>query len=111
MRARRIGYRFRTQHEAEPAEDMDRIHELRLGQSETLSRCITADDVATFARLSGDYNALHLDEEFAVRTEFAQRVVHGFLHASLLSTLVGTKLPGPGALYVSQSIEFTRPVF
>jgi 3-oxoacyl-[acyl-carrier protein] reductase len=90
---------------------MDRLHELKLGQTETLSRCITADDVATFARLSGDHNALHLDDEFAARTEFAQRVVHGFLHASLLSALVGTKLPGRGALYVSQSIEFARPVF
>jgi len=90
---------------------MDRLRELRLGQTEALSRCITADDVAAFARLSGDYNALHLDDEFAARTEFAERVVHGFLHASLLSTLVGTRLPGRGALYVSQSIEFTRPVF
>ena len=77
---------------------MDRLHELALGQTETLSRCITADDVAAFARLSGDYNALHLDDEFAARTEFSQRVVHGFLHASLLSTLIGTRLPGPGAL-------------
>jgi 3-oxoacyl-[acyl-carrier protein] reductase len=90
---------------------MDRLREIKLGQTETLSRCITAEDVATFARLSGDYNALHIDEEFAARTEFAQRVVHGFLHASLLSTLVGTRLPGRGALYVSQTIEFTRPVF
>ncbi|KAB2917362.1 MAG: SDR family oxidoreductase [Hyphomicrobiaceae bacterium] len=90
---------------------MDRLLELKLGQTETLSRRITAEDVAAFARLSGDHNALHVDEEFAARTEFAQRVVHGFLHASLLSTLVGTKLPGRGALYVSQSIEFTRPVF
>jgi 3-oxoacyl-[acyl-carrier protein] reductase len=90
---------------------MDRLREIKLGQTETLSRTITSDDVAAFARLSGDYNALHLDDEFAARTEMAQRVVHGFLHASLLSTLVGTRLPGPGALYVSQSIEFTRPVF
>jgi 3-oxoacyl-[acyl-carrier protein] reductase len=90
---------------------MDRLHELRLGQSETLSRRITAEDVAAFARLSGDYNALHVDDEFAARTEFAQRVVHGFLHASLLSTLIGTRLPGRGALYVSQTIDFTRPVF
>jgi len=67
--------------------------------------------VSLFARLSGDYNALHLDDEFAARTEFAQRVVHGFLNASLLSTLIGTKLPGSGALYVSQDIEFVRPVF
>jgi 3-oxoacyl-[acyl-carrier protein] reductase len=90
---------------------MDRLGELKPGQTETLSRTITSDDVAAFARLSGDTNALHLDDEFAARTEFAQRVVHGFLHASLLSTLVGTRLPGPGALYVSQSIDFTRPVF
>lgn len=90
---------------------MDRLHELKVGQKDTLSRRISADDVAAFARLSGDYNSLHLDEEFAARTEFSQRVVHGFLHASLLSALIGTKLPGRGALYLSQSIEFTRPVF
>jgi len=89
----------------------DRLLELQVGQTERLSRTITAEDVAAFARLSGDYNALHIDEEFAACTEFSQRVVHGFLHASLLSTLVGTKLPGRGALYASQSIEFTHPVF
>ena len=91
--------------------DADRLLELRVGQSESLRRTITADDVATFARLSGDYNALHLDEEFAARTEFAGRVVHGFLNASLLSTLIGTRLPGRGALYMSQTIDFTRPVY
>lgn len=90
---------------------LDRLLALRVGQTESLSRTITADDVAAFARLSGDFNALHLDGEFAARTEFARPVVHGFLHASLLSTLIGMKLPGRGALYVSQSIEFTRPVF
>ena len=89
----------------------DRLLELQVGQTESLSRTITPEDVAAFARLSGDYNALHVDEEFAARTEFSQRVVHGFLHASLLSTLVGTKLPGRGALYTAQNIEFTRPVF
>lgn len=89
----------------------DRLLELKVGQSASLARAITAEDVSDFARLSGDRNALHLDEEFAARTEFGQRVVHGFLHASLLSTLVGTKLPGRGALYVSQSLAFTRPVF
>ncbi|WP_072388726.1 SDR family oxidoreductase [Hyphomicrobium sp. CS1BSMeth3] len=90
---------------------MDRLRELRIGQTEMLSRRIDADDVATFARLSGDYNELHIDEEFAARTEFSERVVHGFLHASLLSALIGTRLPGRGALYVSQALEFTRPVF
>ncbi len=89
----------------------DRLLELKIGQTDCLSRTITAEDVAAFARLSGDHNALHVDDEFAARTEFGQRVVHGFLNASLLSTLVGMKLPGRGALYVSQSIEFTKPVF
>lgn len=89
----------------------DRLLALKVGQTERLSRTITAEDVAAFARLSGDHNALHVDDEFAARTEFGQRVVHGFLNASLLSTLVGMKLPGRGALYVSQSIDFTRPVF
>lgn len=89
----------------------DRLLELTIGQTERLARTITAEDVAAFARLSGDHNALHVDDEFAARTEFGQRVVHGFLHASLLSTLVGMKLPGRGALYVSQGIEFTKPVF
>jgi 3-oxoacyl-[acyl-carrier protein] reductase len=89
----------------------DRLLSLRVGQSESLSRTITAEDVVAFARLSGDYNALHLDEEFAARTELAQRVVHGFLSASLLSTLVGMRVPGRGALYLSQSIEFVKPVY
>ncbi|MCK5496471.1 MAG: hypothetical protein KAI80_08680, partial [Hyphomicrobiaceae bacterium] len=61
----------------------DRLDELYPGYSDSVSRTITAEDVAAFARLSGDYNALHTDDEFAARTEFEQRVVHGFLHASL----------------------------
>ncbi len=89
----------------------DRLHTLAIGQTERIARTITAEDVTAFARLSGDHNALHVDDEFAARTEFGQRVVHGFLHASLLSTLIGMKLPGRGALYVSQGIEFTKPVF
>ena len=81
----------------------DRFDSLHPGYSDSVSRTITAEDVATFAKLSGDYNALHIDEEFAARTEFEQRVVHGFLHASLLSALVGMKIPGHGALYLAQS--------
>lgn len=89
----------------------DRLAELHIGYTDSVSRLITAEDVATFAKLSGDYNALHMDDEFAARTEFEQRVVHGFLHASLLSTLVGMKIPGRGALYLSQNIDFTKAVF
>lgn len=89
----------------------DRLNEFHIGYSDSVTRTITAKDVETFASLSGDYNELHVDDEFAARTEFSQRVVHGFLHASLLSTLVGMKIPGRGALYLSQTIEFTSPVF
>ena len=90
---------------------VDRLSELKVGYSDSVTRTITAKDVETFASLSGDQNPLHMDDEFAARTEFSQRVVHGFLHASLLSTLVGMKIPGREALYLSQTIEFTAPVF
>ena len=89
----------------------DRFAQLRIGSSDSVFKLIRREDVDAFAALSGDYNALHVDDAFAARTEFAQRVVHGFLHASLLSTLVGMRIPGPGALYLSQTIEFSRPVF
>jgi 3-oxoacyl-[acyl-carrier protein] reductase len=89
----------------------DRLDELSVGQTASVARTIAADDVAAFARLSGDYNALHVDDEFAARTEFSHRVVHGFLHASLLSNLIGMRLPGRGALYLAQTIEFSAPVF
>lgn len=89
----------------------DRLDELEVGQSASIVRTITGEDVAAFARLSGDFNALHVDDAFAARTEFQNRVVHGFLHASLLSTLIGMKLPGRGALYLGQTIDFSGPVF
>ncbi len=89
----------------------DRLDELHIGQTASVERTITAEDVSAFARLSGDYNALHVDAEFAARTEFARPVAHGFLHAALLSTLIGMKLPGEGALYLQQTIDFSAPVF
>lgn len=96
----------------EPAgEASDPLAGFAPGRTETVSRRITAEDVAAFAALSGDRNALHVDEEFAARTEFRQCVAHGFLHASILSQLVGMKLPGRGALYLSQTLDFSKPVF
>lgn len=89
----------------------DPLDRYPVGHVERLTRTITADDVAAFAQLSGDTNALHLNEQFAARTDFRRCVAHGFLHASLLSTLVGTRLPGHGALYLSQTLDFTKPVF
>ena len=92
----------------EPHDPLDRYP---VGHTASLTRTITAGDVSAFAQLSGDTNALHLNEQFAARTDFRRCVAHGFLHASLLSTLVGTRLPGHGALYLSQSLNFTKPVF
>lgn len=89
----------------------DPLDRFPVGHVERLTRTITAEDVAAFAQLSGDTNALHLNDQFAARTDFRRRVAHGFLHASLLSTLVGTRLPGHGALYLSQTLDFTKPVF
>lgn len=89
----------------------DPLDRYPVGHVEQLSRRVTSEDVAAFAQLSGDNNALHLNEQFAARTDFRRCVAHGFLQASLLSTLVGTRLPGHGALYLSQSLDFTRPVF
>jgi 3-oxoacyl-[acyl-carrier protein] reductase len=96
---------------AQRTADQDAFSRLSIGYRDSVVKTIKKEDVDAFAALSGDYNALHVDDEFAARTEFEQRVVHGFLHASLLSTLVGMKIPGPGALYLSQTIDFTRPVF
>jgi 3-oxoacyl-[acyl-carrier protein] reductase len=83
----------------------------KVGDTASFEKVIKKEDVDAFAKLTGDYNALHMDNEFAARTPFSQRVVHGFLHASLLSTLVGMKLPGHGALYLSQELNFVNPVF
>lgn len=89
----------------------DPFLKLKVGDTAYVEKKILREDVDAFARLTGDYNRLHMDEEFAARTPFSQRVVHGFLHGSLLSTLVGMKIPGDGALYMSQELDFVAPVF
>jgi 3-oxoacyl-[acyl-carrier protein] reductase len=88
----------------------DRFDEIAVGDEAEVVRTVTADDVATFARLTGDDNPLHMDEAFAAATTFRKRVVHGMLTASFLSTVIGTKLPGPGALWFEQQLRFLAPV-
>lgn len=80
------------------------------GQSASVSRTITAEDIETFAELSGDRNPIHFDEEYAAKTRFGQRIAHGMLSAGLISTVIGMHLPGPGAIYLSQELKFLRPV-
>lgn len=84
--------------------------DLHLGQRASFSKTVTEADLSLFVAITGDVNPLHVDDEFARRTFFETRIAHGMLSASLFSTLVGMKLPGTGAIYRSQTLEFLRPV-
>ncbi len=86
------------------------IEDLEPGMSATFGKTITDADILMFAGVSGDTNPVHLNEEFAGGTLFKGRIAHGLLTASLISTAIGTKLPGPGCIYVSQSLRFRAPV-
>lgn len=83
----------------------------QVGESASLTRTITEDDVVAFACLTGDTNPLHLDEAYARTTRFGRRIAHGLLTAGLISALLGTELPGPGAIYLEQSLRFLEPVY
>ena len=89
---------------------MKKYNEINIGDKETLSHTITKIDIEKFVQLTGDDNRLHVDEKFASKTQFKKPVVHGMLGASFISTIIGTKLPGDGALWFSQSLEFLLPV-
>jgi 3-hydroxybutyryl-CoA dehydratase len=84
--------------------------DLSLGRAESLTRTVAAADIEAFAAVSGDDNPVHLDAAFAATTPFKERIAHGMLTASYISALIGTRLPGPGAIYVSQTLSFKRPV-
>jgi 3-hydroxybutyryl-CoA dehydratase len=84
--------------------------ELSLGQSAERSHVVGAADIEAFAQVSGDTNPVHLDEDYAKTTSFGGRIAHGMLSAAYISAVLGTQLPGPGAIYLSQSMRFRRPV-
>jgi 3-hydroxybutyryl-CoA dehydratase len=86
------------------------IDNLKPGQSATYERTVTDGDIRRFAEVSGDDNPVHLDEAFAAQSMFKGRIAHGMLAASFISTTVGTKLPGYGCIYISQSLRFRAPV-
>lgn len=87
------------------------FEDLHLGMSDALSRTVSPADVAAFAALTGDRNPIHLSEEYAARTQFQRRIAHGAYTAGLISAVLGTRLPGPGAIYISQTLNFRAPVF
>jgi 3-hydroxybutyryl-CoA dehydratase len=86
------------------------LEELEIGQTAELERTVADADIQAFAQVTGDDNPLHLDEAYAASTPFKGRIAHGMLSAGYISAVLGTQLPGPGAIYVSQSLSFRRPV-
>lgn len=84
--------------------------DLKLGMNATVSRTITETDLRNFSGVSGDTNPMHLNEEYAKATPFGGCIVHGMLTASLISAVIGTKLPGPGCIYMNQTLKFLAPV-
>lgn len=85
--------------------------ELVVGEKAAVEKTVTEQDVKLFAEVSGDYNPVHIDEDFAQQTRFKKRIAHGMLASSLVSRVVGTKLPGPGTIYLSQTLNFKAPVY
>ena len=86
------------------------FEDLEVGLRGEYRRVIRQADVELFAQVSGDNNPLHLDEEFAGRTMFEGRIVHGMYTAAMISAVIGTRMPGPGCIYMSQSLRFMAPV-
>ena len=81
------------------------------GDTASLSKTISDDDIRAFADATGDRNPLHLDEEFAKQTRFGGRIAHGMLSASLISAVIANELPGQGSIYLGQTLQFVAPVF
>ncbi len=86
------------------------IDQLNIGDRASISQQITERDVIRFAELTGDINPIHMDRFYAEQTIFGERIAHGMLIASLISAVLGMKLPGPGNIYISQSLKFRAPV-
>jgi 3-hydroxybutyryl-CoA dehydratase len=86
------------------------FEDLTVGMREVYLKTVMDSDVIGFAQLSGDRNPIHLSEHFAARTRFGGRIAHGLYTASLISAILGMRLPGPGAIYLSQTLNFKAPV-
>ena len=84
--------------------------EFAIGERAEVSKTVTLKDIDQFAMITGDTNPIHLDEQYACSTRFGGRIAHGILGAGLISAVLGTRLPGPGAIYLNQSLRFKAPV-
>ncbi|MFG1345965.1 MaoC family dehydratase [Xanthobacter autotrophicus DSM 431] len=86
------------------------FEDLTVGRIERMSKTVSSSDIVGFAELTGDRNPIHLSQHFAAKTPFGGRIAHGLYTASLISAVLGTRLPGPGAIYISQTLNFRAPV-
>ncbi len=86
------------------------FEDLSVGMTDLYAKTVTDADITLFAGVSGDTNPVHLDEEFAKASRFGGRIAHGMLSASYISTVLGTRLPGPGCIYLGQQLKFMNPV-
>ena len=86
------------------------FEDLQVGMEASISKTVSEQDIIAFAEITGDKNPVHLDEAYAAKTMFKQRIAHGMLSAGYISAVFGMELPGPGAIYVSQTLNFKGPV-
>ncbi|MES0402246.1 MAG: MaoC family dehydratase [Hyphomicrobium sp.] len=86
------------------------FEDLSVGQEASLSNTVSEANIVAFAEISGDRNPVHLDADYAATTVFKERIAHGMLSAAYISAVFGMKLPGPGAIYISQTLKFKAPV-
>lgn len=84
---------------------------LKIGDKASRTKTVTEADILAFAQASGDTNPVHLDDDYAATTRFGRRIAHGMLTASVISAILGNDLPGPGTVYMSQTLAFKAPVF
>lgn len=87
------------------------IDEIQVGEKQSFSKTITETDVYLFAGITGDMNPIHINRVYAANTKFQKPIAHGILVLGLISNVLGTQLPGPGAVYVGQTVQFTKPVY
>ena len=85
--------------------------DFNIGDKAEHTKTITDEDIQAFAKMSGDYNPIHVNDEYAKSTRFGQRIAHGMISASLISAVLGMHLPGTGTIYASQEVKFLKPVF
>jgi 3-hydroxybutyryl-CoA dehydratase len=88
-----------------------KFENIKIGMCESYFQTITDADIKAFAGISGDHNPVHMSDEYAEQSRFKKRIAHGMISSSFFSALFGTKLPGPGCVYVNQSLNFKRPVY